>query len=141
MDTPLKFTATELAKYASEVFPQADRYQFTISDLQPGKIRIEFPVSDSDLRPGNTVSGPSMFALADVAAYFLTLAYIGREALAVTTNLNINFVSKPVGDLYAIGNMLKIGKRLSVTEVSIYTKTDEMLVAHATATYSIPPNR
>ncbi len=141
MDTPLKFTATELAEYASEVFPQADRYQFTISDLQPGKIRIEFPVSDSDLRPGNTVSGPSMFALADVAAYFLTLAYIGREALAVTTNLNINFVSKPVGDLYAIGNMLKIGKRLSVTEVSIYTKTDEMLVAHATATYSIPPNR
>lgn len=141
MVTELKFTAQELAEYASEVFPQADRFQFSIAELKPGMIRVDFPTSEEDLRPGNTVSGPSMFALADVSAYFLTLAYIGREALAVTTNLNINFVAKPQGDLYAIGKMLKIGKRLSVTEVSIFTQSEDTLVAHATATYSIPPNR
>ena len=141
MTSELKFTIAELAEYASQVFPQADRYEFEIVDLKPGMIRIDFPTSERDLRPGGTVSGPSMFALADIAAYFLTLAYIGKEALAVTTNLNINFVSKPQGDLYAIGKILKIGKRLSVTEISIFTKNEDELVAHATATYSIPPSR
>lgn len=80
-----------------------------------------------------------MFTLADCASYLIVLAHIGKVALAVTTNLNINFISKPEGDLIADTTLLKLGKRLAVCEISIKTKEQEKLVAHATATYSIPP--
>ena len=93
------------------------------------------------MRPGGTVSGPAMFALADCAAYFITLAHVGKVALAVTTNLNINFLNKPVGNLVAEASLLKLGKRLAISEVSIFTHKEGTLVAHATATYSIPANR
>ena len=85
------------------------------------------------------MSGPTMMAMSDFAAYVVILAHIGPQALAVTTNLNINFVAKPEGDLVAEGRLLKLGKRLSVCEISIHTLNGNLLVAHATATYSIPP--
>ena len=139
MKFELVMSAQEVSAFVSEVFPQSDQYGLIVSDLKPGKISIDMPIGEHHLRPGGTVSGPSMFALADCAAYLLTLSHIGRVALAVTTNLNINFLSKPESDLVAEGNLLKLGKRLSVCDVSIYQKTDQRLVAHATATYSIPP--
>lgn len=135
----LMMSAEEVAAYNSEVFPQSDDFGYEIESLEPGKITVGMKISERHLRPGNTVSGPAMFGLADCAAYLLVLAHVGKVALAVTTNLNINFLSKPDGDLIAYGTMLKLGKRLAIMEISIHTVADNRLVAHATATYSIPP--
>jgi len=131
--------AEEVAQYVSEVFPQSDQYGFEVVDLLPGTMKVSMSINQSHLRPGGTVSGPSMFALADCAAYLITLAHVGKVALAVTTNLNINFLSKPVGDLFAEARLLKLGKRLSVCDIAIFAEKDQRLVAHATATYSLPP--
>jgi len=131
--------ADEVSAYVSEVFPQSDQYGFVVESLEPGKISVSMRINDQHLRPGGTVSGPTMFALADCASYLITLAHVGKVALAVTTNLNINFLSKPEGDLFATANLLKLGKRLAVCDVAIKSQADETLVAHATATYSIPP--
>lgn len=86
------------------------------------------------------MSGPAMMALCDAAMYVAILAAIGPVALAVTTNLSINFLRKPEpGDLVAECKLLKLGKRLAVGEVSVYAIGSEELVAHCVATYSIPP--
>ena len=120
-------------------FPNRTNNGFSIEHLEPGKISVHMKVSEDHLRPGGTVSGPSMFALADCAAYLMVLSHVGKVALAVTTNLNINFLSKPEGDLIADAVLLKLGKRLAVCEVGIRSASGDTLVAHATATYSIPP--
>jgi len=100
------------------------------------------------LRPGGTVSGPVMMALADAAMYALVLSRIGPVELAVTTNLSINFLSRPLpGDIIAQARLLKLGKRLAVGEVSLYSdsvlgsseRLNDAPVAHVTSTYSIPP--
>ncbi len=139
MNYSLVMSAEEVAAYVSEVFPQSDQYGFEVAELEPGTIKVRMPINQSHLRPGGTVSGPNMFALADCAAYLITLAHVGKVALAVTTNLNINFLSKPEGDLVAEARLLKLGKRLAVCDISILLESDKRLVAHATATYSIPP--
>ena len=135
----LQMNASEVSSYIADVFPQVADYGFQIENLETGKISISMKIRDAHLRPGGTVSGPTMFTLADCASYLIILAHIGKVALAVTTNLNINFISKPEGDLVADAVLLKLGKRLAVCEVSIRTKITKNLVAHATATYSIPP--
>jgi len=133
-------TEDEASGYVKEVFPQSDMYGWKLESVKPGAVTVAMDISDDHLRPGGTVSGPTMFALADVTAYLLILAHIGRVALAVTTNLNINFLAKPPhGDLVAEGSLLKLGKRLAVCDIRILSAVDETLVAHATATYSIPP--
>ena len=92
------------------------------------------------LRPGGTISGPTLFALADVSLYVAILAQLGRVKLAVTTNLTINFLKKPAPrDLLAEVRLIKLGKRLAVGEVDIRSEGEEELVAHVTSTYSIPP--
>jgi len=96
---------------------------------------------DAFLRPGGTVSGPTLMTLADTALYFLVLAMIGPQALAVTTSLSINFLRKPPpADLHATARMLKLGARLAVGEVHIRGGDDRALVAQASVTYSIPPD-
>lgn len=121
-------------------YPQAAALDLSIEHVDEWSIRVRMPLSDRDLRPGGTVSGPSMMTLADVAMYLMTLAQIGPVELAVTTNLNINFLRKPAsGDLIAMGQLLKLGRRLAVGEVGIYTDGDTRPVAHTTLTYSIPP--
>ncbi|MEM9331328.1 MAG: PaaI family thioesterase [Pseudomonadota bacterium] len=141
MSYKLLMDKNEVSGFVAEVFPQSKMYGMEVDHLEPGKIKVAMAVSDMHLRPGGTVSGPSMFTLADCATYLLILSHIGKVALAVTTNLNINFVSKPEGDLIAEAGFLKLGKRLAVCEVSIFSVKEKKLVAHATATYSIPPNR
>jgi uncharacterized protein (TIGR00369 family) len=107
--------------------------------VSPGTALVRLHADDKHLRPGGTVSGPTLFMLSDLAAYAVILAHIGRVALAVTTNLNINFLKKPQpGPLDATAMILKLGKRLVVTDISIRDSGGD-LVAHATATYSIPP--
>ena len=96
------------------------------------------PYSERSLRPGGTIAGPFMMLLADVCMYAVVLSLLGEIKLAVTTSLNINFLRKPADtELVARGSIIKLGKRLAVIEVSIFS--DDEIVAHATGTYSIPP--
>ncbi|WP_339761627.1 PaaI family thioesterase [uncultured Hoeflea sp.] len=134
-------SAPEVSSYLDEVFPQikTNGDNITVVDVAPGTALVRLEADTKHLRPGGTVSGPTMFMLADLAAYSVILAHIGRVALAVTTNLNINFLMKPEpGPLDATATILKLGKRLVVTDIAISDSGGE-LVAHATATYSIPP--
>ena len=136
----LKFTILEMEAYLAEVFPQVDG-MFGIDRMDEALLVMRLHVSDSHLRPGGTVSGPSMFALADVAAYVATLARIGRQALTVTPHCSIDFMRKPVSgaDMLAEARVLKMGRSLSVTDVLLFSEGSDKPVAHASLTYSIPP--
>ena len=110
-----------------------------LRQIEPGKAEMVLPYSDRLIRPGGTIAGPFMMLLADVCMYAVALSRLGEVKLAVTTSLNINFVRKPANtDLVGVGTVIKMGKRLAVLEVSIYS--DDDIVAHATGTYSIPPS-
>ncbi len=118
---------------------QAVKAGISVAELEYGTARLRMKASEEMLRPGGTISGPAMFGLADVALYGAVLSMIGPVALAVTTNMNINFLRKPAPrDLLAEARILKLGKRLAVGEVTIWSEGDEEPVAHATGTYSIP---
>ncbi|MFD1327101.1 PaaI family thioesterase [Mycoplana ramosa] len=139
--TPV-MTVAELNRFLETDFPEihTDGKLFEVTAVGPGSVTMRLAPSEKHLRPGGTVSGPTMFALADVTAYCAVLAHIGPVALAVTTNLNINFLRKPEpGALTCTSRLLKLGKRLAVIEAAISAGPDGDLVAHATATYSIPP--
>jgi uncharacterized protein (TIGR00369 family) len=137
--TPV-MTKTEVTSYLKEIFPQSETLQWVVEELAGGSIRMTMKTGDGDLRPGGTISGPTMFALADIASYLVILAHIGKVALAVTTSLNINFLAKPpLGDLVAECRLIKLGKRLAVCEIHITSIMSDTIVAQATATYSIPP--
>lgn len=129
----------DMQQFLLDHFPQGDQYG-RLESLGDGKAVMRLAVGDDHLRPGGTVSGPTMMGLADVAVYAALLSRIGPVALAVTTNLNINFLRKPRpdADLLAHAEMLKVGKRLGVGEVAVYSEGDEDPVAHATMTYAIP---
>jgi uncharacterized protein (TIGR00369 family) len=135
------FPLNELRAYLAEVFPQAGLgSSFEIEDVGPGSARLRLKFHDRHLRPGGTISGPSMFALADLALYVAILAQIGPVGLAVTTNLNISFLRKPAPrDLIGEARLLKLGKRLAVGEVRLFSDGEDELAAHATGAYSIPP--
>ena len=140
---PPAFRLDEIRAYLAEVFPQiAMGRAFEIEAIGPMSARVRLIFGPSHLRPGGTISGPSMFALADVALYVAILAQIGPVGLAVTTNMNINFLRKPgPRDLIGETRLIKLGKRLAVGEVAIYSAGDPEMVAHATGTYSIPAHR
>jgi uncharacterized protein (TIGR00369 family) len=140
MDYQPVLSASEITQYVREVFPEADAYGWSIDNVANGSVVVTMQAGEQHTRPGGTVSGPTLFALADITAYMLVLAHVGKVALAVTTNLNINFLNKPQpGRLHAHGSLLKLGKRLAVCDVRIISSNGVGLVAHATATYSIPP--
>jgi uncharacterized protein (TIGR00369 family) len=131
-----------LTSFLEREFPQvnAEGMAFTVTEVGEGFASMRLDPSDRHLRPGGTVSGPTLFALADITAYVAILAQIGPVALAVTTNLNINFLRKPEpGPIDAKATLLKLGKRLAVVEIAITNSVNGELVAHATSTYSIPP--
>ena len=133
-------TIADLEAFMEREFPQAARVATRVERLTADEIRVRLPYHDDYLRPGGTLSGPTLMGLADRATYLLILARIGPVALAVTTSLNINFLAKPAPrDLLADGRLLKLGKRLAVAEVAMRSDGDETIVAHATVTYSIPP--
>jgi uncharacterized protein (TIGR00369 family) len=137
----LQFTAAELQAFVDEVFPQ-QRGRFEVLELRPLFVRVRMVAREADLRPGGTVSGPAMFALADCAYYMATLAMIGREALTVTTSCAIDFMRRPgPGALTAEARVLKLGRSLSVGDVLLYSDGIEGPVARAGLTYSIPPAR
>ncbi len=138
----LRMDIPELERFIAQHFPQAKAFGFEVATLDEEQIVLTLPTSQAHLRPGGTVSGPVMMTLADTAAYLIILAHLGPVALAVTTNLNIHFVRKPgPGELRATAGLLKLGKRIAVAEVRLHGAEFDMLYAHATVTYSIPPER
>lgn len=137
-----QITRERLEALTREQLPFAKSYQFVIEKLAENEAWIRLPANGEFLRPGGTISGPAMMALADYTVYAAVLATIGPVELAVTTSLNINFLHKPApGDLVAKARLIKLGKRLAVGDVPIHAVDDGTMVAHATATYSIPPHR
>ncbi|NCX90841.1 MAG: PaaI family thioesterase [Rhodobacteraceae bacterium] len=135
----LQFSISELSSYLDEVFPQVvNRYR--IVDLQQGYARVIQNITQENLRPGGTVSGPTIFSLVDIGMYILLLAHIGKEPLAVTTNCSIDFLKKPTMDeeLFADCNLLKLGKTLVFGEVLVKSSEKETLLARSSITYYRP---
>lgn len=128
----------EIAAFLKREFPQA---KVSVEQVGGQSATVRHTIGPKELRPGGTVSGPVMMAVADVALYVAILGEIGLEALMVTTSLNFNFLRKPSAsrDIIGVCRLLKLGKRLAVGEVSIYSEGDPAPVAHAVGTYSIPP--
>ncbi|MBL8587330.1 MAG: PaaI family thioesterase [Methylobacteriaceae bacterium] len=137
-----RMSVAELNAFLETDFPQIHTggRSFVVEAAGPMTARVRMAYHQRHLRPGGTISGPAMFALADLSLYIAILAQIGPVALAVTTNLNINFLRKPEPrDLIGECRLLKLGKRLAVGEVAILSEGRDDLVAHATGCYSIPP--
>jgi uncharacterized protein (TIGR00369 family) len=124
-------------------FPQAMRpgSGLKIEHVEYAAARVRKAFNPNSLRPGGTISGPTMMGLADFAVYVAIFAAVGPQTLAVTTNLNINFLRKPEqADLIADARLMKVGKRLVIGEVTIRSNGQDDPVAHVTATYSVPPS-
>ena len=143
MEHVIKLNAEEVTAYLDEHFPQLlhDGREFVIEEVGPWSALVRMHYSERFLRPGGTISGPAQFMLADLSMYIALLGAIGPIGLAVTTNLSINFLRKPdQADMLGEARILKLGKRLAVGEIALYSEGDEDPAAHATATYSIPPD-
>jgi uncharacterized protein (TIGR00369 family) len=138
----LAFDRDELTAYLAEVFPQV-RADFAIDALTEEGVVMRLLTAERHLRPGGTVSGPSMFALADVSVYALVLSRLGPKALAVTTNCSLDFMRKPEAgvDVIAHAKLLKLGRSLAVGDVHMFSEGSDKMVARSTMTYSIPPDR
>ena len=134
-------TLAEIRDFLDRQFPQLQAGgRYMVEELRPLGARLRAVYHESQIRPGGTISGPTMMTLADVSLYVAVIASIGPVALAVTTNLNINFLRKPgPRDLLSECRLLKLGKRLAVGEVTIFSDGEDEPVAHVTGTYSIPP--
>ena len=140
----MQMNAQHLTRFMREQFPQvAEDFAVQINDQD--ELSVKMQIETRHLRPGQTVSGPSMFALADVTFYLAILQKIGPEALSVTTSATINFMRKPGSEpLVAVPLIHKLGRRLVVGDVLIYAASDtgfETPVASASLTYSLPPKQ
>ncbi len=143
MATP-KLTRKQLENLLRAEFPQMFDAQsgYALEKVWHGGCRLRRHFHPRSLRPGGTVAGPTIMALADVAMYIAVLSAIGWVPLAVTTNLSVNFLRRPAQrDLIAEARLLKLGQRLAVGEVGIRSEAAPDLVAHAVSTYSIPVRR
>ena len=140
--TKIVMDAPALTAFMARDFSQvAD--DFELGKVTPEGLQLWLKASEKHLRPGGTVSGPAMFALADIAAYLAILSRIGPVALAVTTSCSMDFMRKPAAgrSIYADVRLLKIGRSLAVADLLIYSEGEGDPMARATMTYSIPPTR
>lgn len=135
-------TAAEINDLLEKVYPELNeglRFYEAV-EVFPGGCTVRLNADGRHLRPGGTVSGPSLFTLADIGGYVCVLSHAGPDALSVTTNLTINFMRKaPVGRIDGHCRILKLGKSLMVFDIDMIV--DGQTVAQATGTYSIPPKR
>ena len=141
---PSLVSLADMRAFLERDFPQLQESgnRFVLEDIAYGCCRTRLVFETRHLRPGGTMSGPSMFMLADVSLYIAVLSSVGIVPLAVTTNININFLNRPEPrDLIAHCRLLKAGKRLCVGDVVITSDDSDVPVAHATGTYSVPPVR
>lgn len=138
----LMMNREELAAFLDAEFPQMTG-QFGIEEVRGDGVIVRLHSHEKHLRPGGTVSGPAMFSLVDVAIYVAVLSRVGPKALAVTTNCSIDFMRKPASgkDLIGEAHLLKLGRTLAVGEVYVRSEGSDALVARASLTYSLPPER
>lgn len=140
-ETQILMDAPALDAFMGQAFGQP--LNWTIERVDLDGIRVRQPTTQAQSRPGGTVSGPTLMAMADGVAYMALLSRIGPAALAVTSNLNINFLRRPrLVDLVTNARPIKIGRNLAVIEVSLFSDGGqaedlEKPVAHATVTYSL----
>ena len=130
----------EISKKLKDIFPQvADKYE--ILSLKSNYSEVKLLSNNKNLRPGNTISGPSMFELADLSFYIAIMASTDLGDKSVTTNVSINFIKKPLlSNLLGISQIKKMGKRLVVGDVEILSEDKKQIYAQALFTYSIPSN-
>ncbi|WP_417242704.1 PaaI family thioesterase [Celeribacter sp.] len=139
--------ALQMDKAALETFVAQEFAQvadvLSVHEVREDRLTLKLMPTQAHLRPGGTVSGPSMFMLADVALYLAILSRIGPVALAVTTNAHIDFMRKPAAGqaLYGEATVLKLGKSLAVGQVAIKNAGSDDVLAQASLTYAIPPKR
>ncbi len=132
-------TATELERFMAREFEQMDHLSLRVEEVAERFVRVRAQVDERHLRPGGTVAGPTMMALADASIYLALLATLGQVTGAATTSLTINFLNRAEPrDLVAEARLLKVGRRLAMGEVTIRSDGAVDPVAHVTATYSIP---
>jgi acyl-coenzyme A thioesterase PaaI-like protein len=133
-------TREEMARFLAEEFPQT---KCRVEAVGPGIATIRHAIGSDELRPGGTVSGPVLMAVADVAMYVAIMGRIGLVTMTVTASFTINFLRKPSAERDIVGEcrLLKCGRSLAVGEVTLYSDGEPEPVAHAVGTYAIPPSR
>ena len=137
----LRLTAAEIAAFLADVFPGAMDH-FAIEEVRPMHARVRMLFTEFRLRPGGTISGPSLMTLADTGLWVALLAMIGREPLSVTSHLDIDFLRKPApADVIAHTVLHKIGRKLAVGDVLMYSAGESAPCARASVTYAIPSHR
>jgi uncharacterized protein (TIGR00369 family) len=130
----------ELNDFLAAAFPGGE-LPMTVTRADDGGVEVVWPYHERSLRPGGTLSGPTLMTLADTVAYVAVVSQIGPEFLTVTSSLQIDFLRKPPpADLRATGEVLKLGRRQAVVAIRIHSSADDRLVAHSTATYALPPS-
>jgi uncharacterized protein (TIGR00369 family) len=136
----MKMNIDELEAFLEQMFPGARR-KFSVNSVETkGRLSVSYRVKEKDLRPGGTVAGPVMMLIADTASMLALLSEVGPEAMAVTSNLNIHFLSKPsLQDIITHTEILKIGKRSAVIDVRLQNPGSSQVLAQATVSYSRPP--
>jgi uncharacterized protein (TIGR00369 family) len=141
-DLSLQLTAAQVEDVIRKGLPSAGGDTFRVEEVRPGFARIRLPFAKWMVRPGELISGPALFTAADAAMYALVLSHLGPVVMAVTANMNLNFLNPaPIGDVVAECKLLRLGMRLAVMEVSLYTGPDRTHVAHVTGSYAVPRRR
>ena len=135
-----RITAAEFEAIVREQLPFAQALGAEVVELSPERSVFRLPYKSDFLRPGGTIGGPLLMALADLSLYGAVMAALGPVVQAVTTNLNISFLRlPPPADIIAQARLIKVGKRLAVGTVELYSADDPDMVAHVSGTYSLPP--
>lgn len=138
----MSLTAKEIEDIIRTGVPAAGETGLRIDEATADGVVARYPFSPSMVRPGGTLSGPTMMGLADAAMYAAIMARLGRVEMAVTSNLNINFLSRPgQSDLVARARVLRLGSRLAFLEVELYSDGSSDMVAHVTGSYALPSTR
>lgn len=131
--------AARLEGFLRAAFPELD-VTLRVAELAPGRITVVQPIARDQLRPGGTVSGPTLMSLADTAMYLLVLAHVGLREMAVTSHLSIDFLRRPDAvSLVAEATLMKLGRRSAVGHVILRSEGDDAPVASAQVTYALPP--
>ncbi len=139
-ETPLRMDPAALNAFLARAFPEADPAAMPrVTMAAPGRVELVQATASRNLRPGGVISGPTLMAMADTAAYTLMLAHIGEVAMAVTTSLTIHFLRPCApGDLHAEATMLRLGRRIGTCDVLMWTEGRDRAAAKATVAYAIP---
>jgi uncharacterized protein (TIGR00369 family) len=137
MTKELKLTAAQIDAIFQQHFGNGGGLR--VEEVREGYARLRLPFHKWMLRPGNVVSGPALFTAADAAMYALVMAHLGPVVMAVTANMTLHFLAAaPAGDVVAECALLRLGSRLAVMEVSLFTGPDKTFAAHVTGTYALP---